>query len=63
MYKLTLKGDKTKEAIDKISSDSLQNAINFFMARKQMNKETIKRVIVLFIKNVFFVIKQSCKKY
>ena len=44
MYKLTLKGDKTKEAIDKISSDSIQNAINFFMARKQMNKETFNKL-------------------
>ena len=44
MYKLTLKGDKTKEAIDKISSDSLQHAINFFMARKQMNKKNFNKL-------------------
>lgn len=44
MYKLILQKDKTKEAIDKINSDSLEEATLFFMARKQMNEETFNKL-------------------
>tara|TARA_B100001094_G_scaffold32860_1_gene27345 strand:+ start:1246 stop:1497 length:252 start_codon:yes stop_codon:yes gene_type:complete len=44
MYKLILQGDKTKEAIDKINSDNLTSAKEFFMARKQMDKKTFNKL-------------------
>ena len=44
MYKLILRGDKTEEAIDKIKSDNIESAKEFFMARKQMDKITFNKL-------------------
>ena len=44
MYNLILKSSNSREVIDKISADSLEEAITFFMGRKQMDEETFNKL-------------------
>jgi|TARA_B100000287_G_scaffold223347_1_gene210735 hypothetical protein len=43
MYNLILKSE-SREVIDRISADSLQEATAFFIGRKQMDEETFNKL-------------------